>query len=682
MKKNLFTAIATLTAVFGMTACSSSDDLNGGDNQGNSGQSQYITVSLVTNQAGSQVLGAKAAHTRADNNQNGNGTYHDGTIDEGKINNVRFFFFDANGNPVVVNGSNNYIDHDFSDSTAASGNNSTTTERRYATLVLNPVRGNIPSQVDVVANTSGLSKATESGYDPLTSLTNSRLDLGSQGTSTILTSTFNNASSKDNFVMSSSKYTDDAGIIHFSVPTVGHIHDTPESANADPIDIYVERLAAKVVAQKGGNSSKWIKVVEGQDNHWTEANAETAGAKDAFVLYDGTENDDPTFVTGSSTTQKYKVIAVVNGWGLADEKPTGYVFKNIQNSVSNSFWSDNSSLGFVFSWPQAHRSFWETSPAGTERTNHSWDDYTQTSPTNFSAPTLNSDYAADNATALYTMPNTPTRAYPSAEANNSGSQTYLTKLLVAATLLYQPTGQSYYEPATICQLDGNRYLGTDNLKTQILANNPIVVGRYNETTNTVTEWYSLGLNDLTINGPQDNQPDNKQFIENFSYNGGKVGETLGANEHWVYAQGQILGDSTTTSTPSEWTLWYNNSNYRGDYGLSQAQALLSRSINRAMIWNAGKTYYYTSIRHLGQNESDLGYFGVVRNHEYRMSVLSFAGFGTPVYDPGHIIIPVKPSTSDTYLSAAINVLQWRVVNNNVDFDSNVNTSSSSTAKRR
>lgn len=684
MKKNLFTAIATLTAVFGMTACSSSDDLNGGDNQGNSGQSQYITVSLVTNQAGSQVLGAKAAHTRADNVTN-NGTYHSGTENEGKVNKVRFFFFDASGQPVAVNGNLNYIDHDFSSEKPGNGDDNTTTERRYATLVLDPVRGNVPSQVDVVVNYDSLKATTTNGQSPLAQLTGTNLDYASTGASTIQTATFNNTSSKDNFVMSSSKYTDASGAIHFSVSTVGHIHNSQTDANKDPIDIYVERLAAKVVAQKGNTSSnKWIRIVENASNHqWTETtDASATGVKDAYVLYDGTGENDPSFET-STTDHKYKVIALINGWGLADEMPNGYIFKNIQSPNSNSYWNTDSNLGFQFSTYDFHRSFWETIPNKTNVTlrNHTWNDYTRNTVTNFSAPTLNSDNSSDAATALYTMPNTPTAPVTFSAANNSTSRTDLTKLLVAATLLYQPEGTSYYVPATICQLGGVYYLGTDNLINQILASNPILVGKYNTQTKSVSAWYSLGTSDITVNNPTDGSNDNKQFTETFSYAGGKAGQSLSDNEQWVYAQGRILSGETT---PSDFVQWYTTSNDGSltNNGLTSAQEMINRNSNTAMIWREGRTYYYTTIRHYAPSEANLGYFGVVRNHEYRMSVQSFAGFGTPVYDPSYLIVPVKPSTSNTYLSAAINVLQWRVVNNNVDFDSNVNTSSSSTAKRR
>lgn len=82
----------------------------------------------------------------------------------------------------------------------------------------------------------------------------------------------------------------------------------------------------------------------------------------------------------------------------------------------------------------------------------------------------------------------------------------------------------------------------------------------------------------------------------------------------------------------------------------------------------GMTYYFTPIRHLAQNKTEMGYYGVVRNHSYRITINTISGFGTPVYDPDEIIDPVIPKDTETYLAARINVLSWRVVPSSVDLD--------------
>ena len=87
----------------------------------------------------------------------------------------------------------------------------------------------------------------------------------------------------------------------------------------------------------------------------------------------------------------------------------------------------------------------------------------------------------------------------------------------------------------------------------------------------------------------------------------------------------------------------------------------------AQVRTEGKVYYFIPIKHLGSDGS-LAQYGIVRNHLYNITLDKIVGFGTPVYDPDQIIDPTVPVDENTYLAARINVLQWRVVNQNVDLD--------------
>mgnify|MGYP002519648838 CR=1 FL=1 len=74
----------------------------------------------------------------------------------------------------------------------------------------------------------------------------------------------------------------------------------------------------------------------------------------------------------------------------------------------------------------------------------------------------------------------------------------------------------------------------------------------------------------------------------------------------------------------------------------------------------GKTYYYTTISHFGNSK------GMVRNHCYQILIDSVKGFGTPVYEPGFVITPEKPSDTEAVnLSARINILSWHLVSQKV-----------------
>ena len=85
-------------------------------------------------------------------------------------------------------------------------------------------------------------------------------------------------------------------------------------------------------------------------------------------------------------------------------------------------------------------------------------------------------------------------------------------------------------------------------------------------------------------------------------------------------------------------------------------------VDRALVWNSGMTYYYQEIKHLN------GFTGVVRNHIYGVNVQKIAGLGTPVYKPDEIIYPEHPEENDHYIAAQINILSWRVVNENYDLE--------------
>ena len=85
-------------------------------------------------------------------------------------------------------------------------------------------------------------------------------------------------------------------------------------------------------------------------------------------------------------------------------------------------------------------------------------------------------------------------------------------------------------------------------------------------------------------------------------------------------------------------------------------------VDRALVWKSGMTYYYHEIEH---KYGETNQFGVVRNHIYAVNVTAIAGLGTPVYDPDQIIYPETPGGNSHYIAAQINILSWRVVNNDV-----------------
>lgn len=82
-------------------------------------------------------------------------------------------------------------------------------------------------------------------------------------------------------------------------------------------------------------------------------------------------------------------------------------------------------------------------------------------------------------------------------------------------------------------------------------------------------------------------------------------------------------------------------------------------VEKAQAWN-GMGYYFVNVEHLG------GKLGIVRNHSYLVNVAAISGLGTAVYDGNKLIEePVTPTDSESYIAARINVLSWKVIDQDV-----------------
>lgn len=564
--------------------------------------------------------------------------YENGTSEEGRLAQVRFYFFDAQGNAFSLNNANqtNFIDvyeKDLS-STKIQGGSPTTVERQTrAVLVVDGINGGTPSQIIAIANPQSFKNGNNSTGAGSQSLFSENRLISSIAAlkATSLVAYANNNGAGGEFAMSNSVYKDGSEEM-CAVSTVGYVKTSQEEAEQTPVDIYIERLAAKVTANKSSDP-KWV-TIEG---------------KDAYRV------DTLTYSEEGVTKTAY-VYAVIQGWGLADEQMTGTVEKNI---TGNSTW-DNNGLGFpVWNTADYHRSFWETTPTYI-RVGHDWNSYTHP----FSA-----------TDAQYTMPNTGTAIYSLDEANRSTSPNELTKVLVAARLYYTTDDGDEAETPRVAEIShdittGANYIGKANLLNAILARstgvpNGILKLTKNEE-GTVTAVATLTSSDLDfeLTGAA-----NKDY---------EVRTYLKQDANVTYAQ-QV--GRATTGEGGALTYEYNEFGGTTDKGFTEANNIIKT--NKANIFTSGDTYYYTSIQHLAATatpdvvpadwytaKKPLGWFGVVRNHWYNFTINSLNGLGTAVFDPTKTIVPVIPMDNNSYLAARLNILQWRVVPQTVDINGN------------
>ena len=596
MKKFTMFSSVLASALMLVVASCSSEDVAGDDAQIGKGTTSFLAVNIEN------VGSAPASRS--------NEHYENGTQDESKINKVRFYFFNGDGTPYLLvkkdpsqAESVNYLDK----SVEQHDNNDQTVETKTdAVLVIEGNTKTVPASVIAVTNPDVLENTTLHNGK---SMTISELRTSATGSKFYDTT--------NGFVMSNSVY-ESAGQDVCSTPVANHVFATSEAALKQPVDIYVERVNAKVNARIDATYKR-----DGETTPaWTK-NTEEGQYKDKYQIKVGdievTTYEDARSLTASSTTKKYPVYAVVQGWQLADANGKAEVCKQINTS-----WYAGD-LG-INPWTTSdyHRCFWSKSvPFNTGEVegvnrpvNPKFEDIKQSLSDKFST------------TPVYTLPNTPDEVVtsPKTSLNN------LTKLIVAAKLVYQDENDSY-KTAKVCQYRGITYLGEEAVKKNIVSG----FQKYlKKTTTTAGDVYNpIEPSDITF----------KTVSSSSTVKDYEVVATLASTVGELYVK-----DGETKYKPVKKDV---------------VNAELEKE--EAQVRPDGFTYYYTPIQHLGE-AGKLGEYGIVRNHSYQVTIQNIKGFGTPVYDPKKEIDPMIPSDENTYLAASIKVLSWRVVSSTVDLD--------------
>lgn len=575
---NKIKLIPLALAAFMFSACSSEDTENGGGN--NNVDVSYLSVNI---QNVGEVM------SRAEYDKNG-GTYEDGTEAESKISNVRFYFFNADGTPYILSGSNkNWLTPTDDLNTNNNDHPNTVEQISNTVLVIKNDERTAPHSVVAVINSNTLTN------DAL-SLTDLRKVQDNQFYTTTTTTT-------ENFVMANSIYMKD-GKEEYAVPVTGHVSTTADGAKANPIDIYVERVAAKVNTTCDANEGWKIGTDDWNNGKWT------------YQLAD-------------KLFSKYDVFVVVDGWSVADANGRAYLEKAALVDNNNKAKWTKDDLG-IDPWTTGdyHRCFWETSVPFVNGTNE---------VLNKSFNNISSSIADG---VVYTLPNTPTATADF--ENEKKMENSLTKVIVAAHLYYKDDAGVAHK-AEICKYKGIQYLSIEDVLTVVANENKSKYFKKTTTTNSegqeVDVYTSISKDDLTFatSAPEGSEANLKDY------------EVIP----------QIKSDAVI---------------YDADHNLvrdlTNANKELAIEANKAQVRAEGRVYYYTPIRHLASEETKLGYYGVVRNHSYKVNLQKVSGFGTPVYDPTKVIDPTLPEEENIYLAARINVLSWRVVKSDVNLDSN------------
>lgn len=564
----IFKLFPLACAALMMTACGSDNDIEGGATRPGS-DPQYLAVNIVN---------VGATPTRAGED------YVNGTEEESKIKKVRFYFFNGDGSPYIIKNPGvggvsggdpkNWLEASPTDDTTTPGS-SNVEKITQTVLVINGEQNAAPSAIVAVVNPETVDAATlkNGGTMRLSELRNSAVGQNFYK---------KDASGKvSDFVMSNSVYVNTGEDVCASL-VAGHVATSAEDATKKPVELYVERVVAKVTANVD---------------------------ETAFKLGDGTDWDATKYGTKTAVGKigDNEVYAVIDGWGLASENGKAEIEKKVDKT-----WADGT-LGFSpWTTSDYHRCFWETSVAfdagigGNQPVNHKY-----------------SDLKAKMNEVLYTLPNTPANKVTDLQNND------LTKLAVAATLKYKDAAGNWHD-ADICRYNGVQFLGVDNLKKQVA----LTFSQYYTSTDATT-YNQLSASDIDFKDPDGTM---QQY---------RVTPTLANDPAKKY-----YTKTTTGGTPTFTEV-------------NKSIVLAAIEASKAEIRKGGKAYYYVPIKHLG-NTGELAEYGIVRNHFYKITLSGITGFGTPVYNPDQVVKPVVPTYDDTYLAARVQVLQWRVVNQNAN----------------
>lgn len=336
--KNLKFLFGAFCAVGMMASCSSSDDVVGGETTPDgiaNGQNLYLSVSVM-----SANEGTRATEVGDPVDDDGNkADYEKGTGKENDVTNAYFYFYNADGSAAnVVKQGDTYVNYYNSPTTAEKEDGMPNVEMLLdVTVVINTEKGDlITDKIVAVLNADkALTKQDGTGMS-LSELSE-------------IVNDYSFDRNDNKFVMSSSVYSSSgngSGVKKMEVDNIQSFFKTSDTeAKKTPVDIYVERVLAKV----------------------------SVGAQMTVGADDITVDNETLYYTGQTTDKSAdedkRVYVKFLGWNIATETEKSYLFKNIDPK-----WTDKQ-LGITnWTWPDYFRSFRAMNPAGMTYINRNYND--------------------------------------------------------------------------------------------------------------------------------------------------------------------------------------------------------------------------------------------------------------------------------------------------------------------
>lgn len=431
-----------------------------------------------------------------------------------------------------------------------------------------------------------------------------------------------NASVKEgeNFIMTTTSYFDgdkDHDQYYFAtqVKSTDFVKTPEETEDKKPVQIYVERLAAKVT----------LSVSDEMDNY-----------KDGYYTLKATVAGDDNGQLGDSDAGEEIKIAFT-GWGLTTTPKNSYIFKNLLSG-----WKTTSPFGEDEEWNISgnYRSHWAKSAV-----------YNSTDAEAFNYITANE--ATTNVglgNAAYCAENTNT-------ADVLGTDLSLaTHIVLKAKIKIDEGGSDY--------IRYNGILFKDSRFVEFVLDNLIKSNKLNawykeSVEGGSTKYIQIDTKDVTLISDGTVSGVYVTLKDNASYEWYTI-EQSGLDKIAAGKENELSDDDfTLIATEGENT------------PAKKINAILQDfdTTNKAEGFKGGEMYYTIPIEHWVAIAPIIteGMYGVVRNHHYMVTVNKVEKLGTGIYNPGVGIVPPPSRDKNEYaLGATINILSWKIMKQEVE----------------
>lgn len=598
----LLSAAAALTL---FAACSSDEPAVSGPISGG-GEKTYVNVRLNSNQTRSTDYGE-------------NGNFEFGDEFEHKVTSAKFFFFDEKGNYVL----DAKLATPTFDGPSQDQDNVEWISTENVLVLEDQTANTLPTYMMTVLNMPDFEAAET------IDATARKLSIYAE----------NFKKEGNNFVMTTSSYKGDASDINhdnafYQVTRLDkdNFRATKEDAlNANPVDVYVERLAAKVQVKMGAK-------VKGETSYTDENGVEHKIYKLEQTIA-GSDNDHNNGNPGNSTANT-EIYVEVLGWGLNATAKESYMSKIFDTKWLTTdpykFWNDGTR--FRSYWAYSYPYSFGPNVAEGETLNYITPDEL--------TGTLNSTYAE------YCYENT-----------NAAGNLYITSN--EQNLVYNDRVTHVILKTRICDVKGNTlpmvsFRGTLFHEKAFLA---YVARILRNGTNKLNYYYLTSGTEAEGTYLQVSQDNFELVALDESYEKAEI-KLKGLEGKKLYAK-SINSEGKEVYTPITNGLSLLAADVAAVYNNSS-------EVNSIYWYKDGSNIYFIPIEHnTSQNRTlaNEGYYGVVRNHWYELSINSFSHVGNALNDPDSgktEIKPDKPKDPLYYVGAEINILSWRIISQGVD----------------